>query len=159
MSVISYIGLGSNLGDSRHLLDQAIAELDLLPQTHVLQQSSMYRTKPWGPQNQPDFFNAVVEITTELEPFTLLTHAQDIEKRMGRVPAEHWGPRVIDLDILLYGDLCLETEHLTVPHLRLMEREFVLYPLAEIAPDLILPNGQSILELKYNCDPRGIMQL
>ena len=110
-----------------------------------------------GPQHQPDFINAVVLLETTLSVFSLLIHLQTLEQQAGRVPSERWGPRVIDLDILLYGELVIKSDKLTIPHPDLGRREFVLYPLAEIDADLILPTGQSIFQLKADCDPHGIV--
>jgi 2-amino-4-hydroxy-6-hydroxymethyldihydropteridine diphosphokinase len=156
MAVKAYIALGSNLANPIQMVQNAIAALSQLPQTQLLQQSSLYKTKPLGPQNQPDFINAVVLITTNLMALELLAQTQSVQTRLGRTPGERWGARVIDLDILLYGDEAINSDKLTIPHPGLCQREFVLYPLAEIAPDLILPTGQSILKLKTSCNPRGI---
>ncbi len=115
-----------------------MVEMATLPGTSVRQVSSLYRTPPWGDVHQPDFVNAVVELETALEPGFLLDSLLDIESRMGRVRDRRNGPRVIDLDLLLHGKHVLEGERLTVPHPRMHDRAFVLLPLAEIAPDLVI---------------------
>ncbi len=126
----SYIGIGSNLGDSIANVRDAIAALGELGT--VERTSSLYRTKPWGKTDQPDFINAVALIETGLTPRALLAAIKALEDRLGRVPTERWGPRAIDLDILTYDDLKIEGEGLTIPHAGMAERAFVLVPLAEI---------------------------
>jgi 2-amino-4-hydroxy-6-hydroxymethyldihydropteridine diphosphokinase len=156
MAALVYIALGANLVDPKATLQTAIARLAQLPNTHLLQQSSLYQTSPLGPANQPDFINAVVLVKTALSPLSLLDALQALEGELGRVLTERWGPRMIDLDILLYGDQVINSDRLTLPHPGIYYREFVLYPLAEIAPDWILPTGQTVSQLKASCDPRGI---
>lgn len=152
-----YIGIGANLGNPIVTMEQATLALAKLPETNLLLHSRLYRSKPLGPSDQPDYSNAVALIDTTLSPLALLDELQALEIRLGRQPSHlRWGPRVIDLDILLYGQEIIQHERLTIPHPGLDKREFVLYPLAEIAPDLILPTGASILTLKELCDPRGI---
>ena len=124
------IGIGANIGDAAATVERAIDALDELGR--VIARSSLYRSDPWGKRDQPDFTNAVVRIDTLLAPHALLAALQAIEFRLGRVPGEHWGPRAIDLDILLYDDLGFEDERLRIPHRHLFERAFVLVPLAEI---------------------------
>ncbi len=126
----SYIGIGSNLGDPVTNVRDAIAALGELGT--VERTSSLYRTKPWGKTDQPDFINAVALIETGLTPRALLAAIKALEDRLGRVPTERWGPRAIDLDILIYDDLTIEDDGLTVPHASMLERAFVLVPLAEI---------------------------
>lgn len=142
-----YIALGSNLAHPIEQINNALEALAHLPQTHRILCSPLYRTKPLGPQNQPDFLNAVVALDTLLSAEQLLDHTQAIERDQGRVRKdERWGPRTLDLDILLYGDQVINTERLTVPHYGLKQREFVLYPLADIAPNLVLPDGESLAD-------------
>lgn len=144
---IAYIALGSNLHTPREQLKRALNALAQLPQTQLMAVSSFYRSKPLGPQDQPDYLNATVEISTALSPLTLLDELQRIENEQGRVRLRRWGERTLDLDILLYGDEIIQSERLTVPHYDMHNREFVIVPLAEIAPNLILPNGQKLAEL------------
>jgi 2-amino-4-hydroxy-6-hydroxymethyldihydropteridine diphosphokinase len=126
------IGIGSNVGDARANVERAIAALAAAGT--VAARSGLYRTKAWGETAQPDFINAAVLLETELQPFALLHELKAIEARLGRVPTYRWGPRIIDLDILTYGDERIETEELTIPHARLAERAFALVPLAQIDP-------------------------
>ena len=144
---IAYIALGSNLYTPLEQLKRALNALAQLPQTQLMAVSSFYRSKPLGPQDQPDYLNAAVEISTALSPLALLDELQRIENEQGRVRLRRWGERTLDLDILLYGDEIIQSERLTVPHYDMHNREFVIVPLAEIAPNLILPNGQKLAEL------------
>jgi len=147
-SVIAYIGLGSNFGDSVATLQSACRALAELPQTERLAISRFYRTSPMGPVEQPDFINAVAAIQTALAPLSLLRSLQDIERWHGRVPGGvRWGPRTLDLDVLLYGDTQIDQEILTIPHPGLHVRAFVLYPLHEIAPNLEIPGRGAVEEL------------
>jgi len=134
-----YIGLGSNLQDPASQIEQAFQALDQLPQTRLLKHSRLYSSKPLGPQDQPDFVNAVCLVETELDPQTLLAALQEIERNQGRIKKRHWGERNIDLDILLYADQKLQTQTLTIPHPEIAQRDFVLLPLAEITPGLLIP--------------------
>jgi 2-amino-4-hydroxy-6-hydroxymethyldihydropteridine diphosphokinase len=134
-----YIGLGSNLGERQKNLDRAVHLLETTEGVKVLDLSSTHETEPVGVTEQPKFLNAVVKIACELSPEELLARCQRIEDQLGRVRTVRWGPRTIDIDILLIEGVTVNTEHLTVPHPRLYEREFVLAPLAEIAPELTLP--------------------
>ena len=151
-----FIGIGSNLNQPLKQVAQAIDHLQQLPKTTLSKTSSFYQSNPLGPADQPDFINCVVALDTQLSPQQLLLDLQQIEQKQGRIRQKRWGPRVIDLDILLYGTLNLTTEELTIPHPGLNQREFVLYPLAEIAPDLILPSGETIMMLKKRCVANGI---
>lgn len=138
-----YIAIGSNLNDPLQQVQSAIKELHQLPDTKPVTVSSFYRSKPMGPQGQPDYLNAVIALDTELLPATLLEHTQSIELMHGRIrKADRWGPRTLDLDIMLYGQQIMQTAYLTIPHYGLKEREFMLYPLAEIAPKLRFPDGE-----------------
>jgi 2-amino-4-hydroxy-6-hydroxymethyldihydropteridine diphosphokinase len=135
----AYVGLGSNLADPVKQVEAAFDELDRVPQTRLVQRSSLYRTKPVGYAAQPDFVNAVAQLETGLAPERLLDELQAIEARHGRERSFPNAPRTLDLDLLLFGKLVVQTERLTVPHPRMRERAFVLEPLREIAPDLELP--------------------
>lgn len=140
-----YIALGSNLANPLHQVQSALNALAELPQTKLIATSSLYRTPPLGPQDQPDYLNAVVALNTDLSAENLLDHTQKIELEHGRVRKdERWGPRTLDLDILLFGDEIINTERLTVPHYDMKNRQFMLYPLAEIAPELHFPTGESL---------------
>jgi 2-amino-4-hydroxy-6-hydroxymethyldihydropteridine diphosphokinase len=132
-----YLSLGSNLGDRAANLRKALTELE--PRVRIVLVSSMYETEPVGVTTQPTFLNIAAEAETDLEPHELLRRVKDVERRVGRRKTYRWGPRVVDIDILLYGDRIVESRELTVPHRELPNRAFVLVPLAEIAPDLIHP--------------------
>lgn len=142
-----YIGLGSNLANPVEQIQQACNALAALPQTRFLRCSAFYRSHPMGPENQSDYINAVAEISTRLSPESLLSCLQEIEASQGRVRDGHrWHARTIDLDILLYGNQIIETENLKIPHSGMHQRAFVLYPLAELVPDLVIPGRGSIGE-------------
>lgn len=147
-----YIGLGANLGERHVTLRRAAEALANLPGTSVIQHSSVYETDPYGQEDQPRFLNAVSQIETTLEPGELLTELQRIEKSLGRIRRDPWGPREIDLDILLYDGLVYGDERVRVPHPELQMRKFVLIPLLEVAPDLVHPqNGMTVTELRSAC--------
>ncbi len=154
--VRAYIGLGSNLGKPRDQLERAVAELAALPASRLIAVSSLYTSTPMGPQDQPDYINAVAAIDTRLPPEPLLDALQAIEQAHGRVRTRHWGPRTLDLDLLLYGDEVITTPRLSVPHPGIAERGFVLYPLAEVAPTLRLPDGRAVAALRAACDAAGL---
>lgn len=155
-----YIGLGANLTEPVAQLKRAVAALALLPASQLRQVSQFYSSKPMGPQDQPDYVNAVAAIDTELTPEQLLAALQNIEQQQGRVrKAERWGPRTLDLDILLYGKLTLNTDTLTIPHYGMHLREFVLYPLAELAPELVLPDGTTLNTLLAQVPLNGLQPL
>ena len=146
--VEAYIGIGSNLEDPQSQIINAFQELQELPNTQVLIKSSLYQSKPMGPMNQPDFINAVAKISTMLRPQELLNELQNIEERHQRKrQTERWGPRTLDLDIILYGDQQIDTKQLQIPHSGMAEREFVLIPLQEIEADLIIPGKGTLREL------------
>ncbi|ELP5728123.1 2-amino-4-hydroxy-6-hydroxymethyldihydropteridine diphosphokinase [Vibrio vulnificus] len=152
-----YIAIGSNLADPVVQAKSAIEALKQLPKSRFLCTSRLYSSTPMGPQNQPDYINAVAAIETELTPLELLNCTQAIELDQGRVrKEERWGPRTLDLDIILYGDEVIDSERLTVPHYGMKEREFVLYPLAEIAPNLTLPDGTELSQLLTSVDRNGL---
>jgi 2-amino-4-hydroxy-6-hydroxymethyldihydropteridine diphosphokinase len=132
----AYIGLGSNLDGPEGRIARAIESLDALPGTRVTSSSSLYRSAPLGPAGQPDYLNAVVAIRTSLGAHDLLDRLKAIEREQGRGPGPRWGPRVIDLDLLVYGDAVIDEPGLAVPHPGIAQRNFVLLPLREIAPDL-----------------------
>lgn len=143
-----YIAVGSNLASPLDQVNAAIAALGEIPETKIASVSSFYRTPPLGPQDQPDYLNAAVALDTRLEPEILLDNTQRIELRQGRVrKEERWGPRTLDLDIMLFGDAVIHTDRLTVPHYDMHNRGFMLWPLAEIAPDLIFPDGTPLTSL------------
>ncbi len=145
-TVEAYLGLGSNLGDRAQNLGRAVSLLERRIGAVVV--SSVYETQPWGYADQPSFLNAACRVDSALSPHELLAAAQDVERQLGRQPTFRYGPRVIDVDVLLYGDRVVETPDLRVPHPRLSERAFALAPLAEIAPDVAHPVlGASMREL------------
>ncbi len=153
----AWIGLGSNLEDPLAQVSTALQELRLLPDTTLAARSSLYRSDPVGPPGQPDYINAVAALDTRLEPEALLDALQAIEQMHQRVRKIHWGPRTLDLDLLLYGDQVISTPRLTVPHAYMTERNFVLWPLAELAPELILPDGRPLNTLLQHC-PMGTLE-
>ncbi|OCG58171.1 2-amino-4-hydroxy-6-hydroxymethyldihydropteridine diphosphokinase [Gilliamella sp. Nev5-1] len=147
-----YIALGSNLEDPLAQANRAIVALKQLPNTKIADISPFYRSKPLGPQNQNDYLNAVIKLTTNLSPIELLDELQTIEKAQGRVRKDNrWGARTLDLDILLYDDLVINSERLTIPHYHMKNREFVLYPLFDISPELILPDNDKLYDLVTRC--------
>ena len=155
-----FIGLGSNLQDPVSQLNQAIDHIRQVPQIVLKQVSRFYQSRPMGPQDQPDFINAVAKIQTTLEPMALLMGLQRIEALHQRQrTAAHWGPRTIDLDILLVDNKIIKMKDLQIPHPHLCQREFVVYPLYEIAPDWQLPSGESMTDIKRRCSPNGITLL
>ncbi len=154
---IAYLALGTNLGDRSANLWRATTALR--PEVKILAQSPIYETPAWGYEDQPAFLNMVVEGETELPPDALLAYVKGIEAELGRTPSFRWGPRLIDIDILLYDDLVLTSPDLTIPHPRLHERAFVLVPLAALAPRLIHPVlGRSIADLLAAVDRSGIVR-
>ena len=140
-AVTAYLGLGANLGDREGSLAQAAARLQDPPNLTLLRWSSIYETAPWGYTEQPDFLNGVLEVETRLSPVVLLQRAQEVEQEVGRQPSRRYGPRLIDVDILLYGGLTLRLDEpdLQIPHPRMELRAFVLVPLAELAGHLAHP--------------------
>ncbi|HBS5871457.1 TPA: 2-amino-4-hydroxy-6-hydroxymethyldihydropteridine diphosphokinase [Klebsiella aerogenes] len=140
-----YIAIGSNLASPLEQVNAAIRALAEIPDSRVASVSSLYRTPPLGPQDQPDYLNAAVALETSLAPEALLDHTQRIELQQGRVrKAERWGPRTLDLDIMLFGDAIINSERLTVPHYDMKNRGFMLWPLFEIAPQLHFPDGLAL---------------
>lgn len=143
----AWIGLGSNLHQPRRQVEQALEALDRLPLTRRILASRLYSGPPLGPSDQPDFVNAVAAVETGLSPLALLDQLQALEQRHGRIRHRHWGPRSLDLDLLLFDDLSLAHPRLTLPHPGMASRAFVLIPLAEVAPDVRMPDGRRIAEL------------
>lgn len=142
---LAYIAIGSNLASPLEQVNAAVEALGEIPQSRIVAVSSFYRTPPLGPQDQPDYLNAAVVLETELGPEALLDNTQRIELQQGRVrKAERWGPRTLDLDIMLFGDAVINSERLTVPHYDMKNRGFMLWPLFEIAPDLHFPDGLAL---------------
>lgn len=150
---MAYVGVGGNIGEPMTTVRSALAALDGLPETRLASVSRLYRSAPMGPAGQPDFINAVAAIHTTLAPLALLSSLQSVERRYGRVRNRvRWGPRTLDLDLLLYGNARITEEVLTVPHPGLHERPFVLYPLHEIAPDLEVPGHGPVAALLARCN-------
>ena len=156
----AYIGLGSNLQDPGAQVLRAYAALERVPSTRAVSRSPLYRSKPLGPVSQPDFVNAVAGVLTQLGPRALLDELLAVERAFGR-PAERerWGPRIIDLDLLVHGRERLQEPGLTLPHPGIVERNFVLYPLADLAPDLDVPGLGRVAELKGRLAPLGLERL
>jgi 2-amino-4-hydroxy-6-hydroxymethyldihydropteridine diphosphokinase len=153
-----YLSLGGNLGDPAKAMGAALRILDEDTSTEVVRVSSLYRTPPWGKTDQPDFLNAAAEIETGLSPRELLDLCLEAERRLKRVRQERWGPRLVDIDILVFGDRRINEAGLDIPHPRMLERAFVLVPLAEIAPDFMV-EGVSLAEHLGNIDRAGIEKL
>ena len=146
-AVTAFVGLGSNLGDRRANLEAAVEKLAREPGVQLLRRSSLYETEPVGVADQPWFLNAALEIEAELAAGELLGTLKRIERELGRRPGRRWGERLIDLDLLLYGEQSVAEPDLIVPHPEMWRRLFVLVPLAELAPDLRAPDGRSIWEI------------
>ncbi|OTG76106.1 2-amino-4-hydroxy-6-hydroxymethyldihydropteridine diphosphokinase [Acinetobacter sp. ANC 4169] len=143
MMTVTYIGLGSNLGDSRQILIEAVQKLATLG---TVKTSRLYQSPPMGPQDQPNYLNAAVQLITDLEPIALLDELQRFEQESGRVRLRHWGERTLDLDLLIYGEQQIHNERLTVPHVGVMERDFVLMPLLDLDENFQL-KGQLLKDL------------
>ncbi len=150
-----FLALGTNLGERKKNLDEAIAHLP--PAVKVIKKSPIYETAPWGVTDQPQFLNMVVEGETALSPEKLLEKLKRLEKRMGRIPTFRYGPRLIDLDILFYDDVVIDSPALTIPHPLMHERAFVLVPLYDLAPDWVHPVlGKTVAALLKNIDSTGV---
>ena len=166
---IAYIGLGSNLEQPINQVNQAFIELDQLPESYLLAHSSLYQSSPMTlPETkknieqvptQENYINAVAKLATALPPLELLKKLQAIENEHDRVRGERWGSRTLDLDILLYGHTIIETAVLTIPHAGMKQRDFVLVPLAEISPELALPDNSSILNLITQCEQYDLQRV
>jgi 2-amino-4-hydroxy-6-hydroxymethyldihydropteridine diphosphokinase len=155
-----FIGLGSNLDNPIQHIQQAITAITQLATVEFIACSSLYNSLPVGPQDQPNFVNAVLHIKTCLSPQDLLKALQNIENDHGRVRNRHWGARTLDLDILLYGTDIIKEPNLQIPHTELSNRSFVLYPLAEIAAeDLFIPGKAHLSELLTDCQPDGLWKI
>ena len=156
----AFVAIGSNLSDPLGQVGTAFDQLAAVPDTRLVLRSQLWKSRPMGPQDQPDFVNAVAGLVTTLAPRALLGELQSIEKRMGRAePALRWGPRVIDLDLLLVGDLQSDDPDLRLPHPGLHQRNFVLYPLAEIAAELWVPGHGRVRSLQQRVSGEGIEPL
>jgi len=156
----AFIGLGGNLGDARERLDRGVAALCDGKAVRLLARSSDYSTPPWGVEDQPRFINLCIHVDSNLTPHALLSHAQAVERGLGREREQErrWGPRPIDIDLLAYDDVALRTPDLILPHPRLFERAFVLVPLAEIAPERII-SGRRVRDALAQVDSTGIEKL
>ena len=159
MKVIATIGLGANLNDPAAQVEYALAELDRLPGTRLIARSSLYASAPVGYVDQPDFINAVAQVETELAPRALLDALLDTEHRHGRERSFRNAPRTLDLDLLLYGNAHFHEEGLTLPHPRMTERGFVLLPLLEIAPDIVIPGRGRAAERIASCAGQNVAVL
>lgn len=155
-----FIALGANLNQPLAQIKAAQAALTKLAHPNQIYHSPLYQSQPMGPADQPYFINGVSGFDTELSPLALLDALQAIEQQQGRVrKTERWGPRTLDLDMLLYDDITYEHERLTLPHYDMKQRAFVLYPLADLAPDLVLPCGTPLAQLLLSCQADDITQL
>ena len=158
--ISAFVALGANLGDPQAQIRQAVAALQQLPNSRFIACSPLYGSIPMGPSDQPDYVNGVAWLETELSPHALLDETQRIELALGRVrKEERWGPRTLDLDLLLFGDRQLNDARLTIPHYGMKERAFVLVPLFDLAPDLRLPWGSWLRDLVASCDRSGLRPL
>ncbi|MFQ6097370.1 MAG: 2-amino-4-hydroxy-6-hydroxymethyldihydropteridine diphosphokinase [Armatimonadota bacterium] len=149
----AYLGLGTNLGDREAYLMEALERLRAVPGIEVVRVSGIYETEPWGRSDQPAFLNLVAEVATTASPRQVLDACLQIERELGRKRTDRWAPRVIDIDLLLFGDRRIDEPDLRVPHPLLEHRQFVLVPLAEIAPDVVLPSGRTAAEAARSDDP------
>jgi len=159
MRTDAFIGLGSNLKEPAAQLARAVAELAALPKTTLVSQSPFYASRPVGPQDQPDYINGAVWLSTGLDPHTLLNQLQAIEQAHGRERLRRWGPRTLDLDMLVFGNCVLDDDRLTVPHRELANRDFALQPLLDLKPDLRLPDGNTIANLRAQCPDNRLRKL
>ena len=156
----AYVGIGSNLDRPAHQVQRALAALPQIAQTRLVLQSSLYGSTPLGPEPQPDFVNAVAGLLTQLDAQQFLDGLRLLEAELGREPSQaRWGPRRIDLDLLTFGQQRIDSPSLTLPHPGIVQRNFVLYPLSEVAPDLLVPGCGRVAELASRVDPTGIWRL
>lgn len=159
-STDAYIGIGSNLQDPISQVSSAILELTQLPHSSLYSFSNLYSSRPMGPPDQPPYINAVARIKTRLSPQSLLDRLQWLENEHGRVrEGDHWGPRTLDLDILVYGNNKLNSQELSIPHPGMKYREFVLYPLHEVNKNLMIPGLGVVNRIQANCYPNGLIRL
>ncbi|MCJ2095672.1 2-amino-4-hydroxy-6-hydroxymethyldihydropteridine diphosphokinase [Methylobacterium sp. J-072] len=154
----AYLGIGSNIGDMAAMLDRAVAGLAATPGITVVARSADYRTPPWGKTDQPWFLNGAVAMDTDLDPHGLLDACLSVEHTLGRIREERWGPRVIDIDVLAYEGATVDDARLVLPHRHVRERAFVLVPLAEIAPDLVI-GGERVADALAKLDQAGIERI
>jgi 2-amino-4-hydroxy-6-hydroxymethyldihydropteridine diphosphokinase len=160
MTIRAYIGIGSNLNDPVAQVLEAVEELEMIPDTILVRRSSLYRGKPMGPAGQPDYVNAVVSLDTLLSAEELHRSLISIEDQQGRSrDGEQWGPRIIDLDLLLYGNSIIDTATLTVPHPGMHERDFVIIPLEEIAGNVKIPGRGFLYSLINQCESHSLKKL
>ncbi len=158
--ITAYIGLGSNLEEPIQQVRTALKELDEIKLTRLVKHSSLYRSDPVGPPDQPDYINAVAEIETRLEAMPLLRALQVIEQDHRRIRLKRWGPRTLDLDLLIYADQKIsDGPDLIVPHIMIAKRSFVLFPLAEIAPEIQIPDLAPMADLLKNSSQKGLSKL
>ena len=155
----AYVGIGSNLSDPAAQVERTFADLAAMPGVQLVARSALYRTAPFGPVEQDDFVNAVAGVLTTLAPQQLLDALRHLEVARGRVRSVRWGPRILDLDLLVQGTLTVDTADLTLPHPGIAERNFVLYPLRDIAPELHIPGMGQVAALAAKVDPSGITRL
>lgn len=155
-TINAYVGLGSNLDSPHQQISQALHELSEIAQTRLIKTSRRYESLAVGPGEQPNYINAVTLLQTTLQPHDLLDELQAIEQAHERCRDVRWGPRTLDLDLLLFGDQCIATDRLCVPHAYLTQRNFVLYPLADITPQLELPTGEVLESLLAHCSSDGL---
>jgi 2-amino-4-hydroxy-6-hydroxymethyldihydropteridine diphosphokinase len=155
----AYVGIGSNLSDPAAQVERTFADLAAMPGVQLVARSALYRTAPFGPVEQDDFVNAVAGVLTTLAPQQLLDALRHLEVARGRVRSVRWGPRILDLDLLVQGTLTVDTADLTLPHPGIGERNFVLYPLRDIAPELHIPGMGQVAALAAKVDPSGITRL
>ncbi len=154
---IVYIGLGSNLSEPKKQICLAVKAINAIAKSKIIKVSSLYFSRPMGPKDQPDYMNAVLKLDTELSALALLDALQAIENQAGRVRKDNrWGARILDLDIILFGQEIINNERLIIPHYGMKEREFVLIPLSQIAPDIILPSGEKVIELSKAIATNGL---
>lgn len=151
----AYLGIGSNVGDMATMLDRAVTGLAAIPGIDVVARSADYRTPPWGKTDQPWFLNGAVAVETDIDPHGLLDACLRVEHDLGRIREERWGPRVIDIDVLAYEGASIDDARLVLPHRYVRERAFVLVPLAEIAPDLVI-GGERVVDALAKLDSTGI---
>lgn len=152
----TFIALGSNLQEPNEQVDRAVSAIAKLPKSSIYAQSPWYQSSAVGPGDQPDYINGVIALGTELNAAELLIALQGIEKEQHRIRTTRWGPRTLDLDILLYGNNLINEPKLTIPHPRMRERNFVLFPLYDIAPDLVLPGGDTLHKLIAASTKKGL---